>query len=175
MAKAMKKIADKEASEGIHFNIIEKSGKRMKAQLQKSNPTATPGCKKDECMGCREKEGGGGNCHKSNINYEIECQLCPKERRSVYIGETARNLFTRAQEHENSKDEDGFMNRHMRKCHEGEERKFSARVTHTNKDCLTRQVREGVLIRRSKKTLLNTKAEWFQPPLFRVQNEVIRD
>ena len=56
MAKAMKKIADKEASEGIHFNIIEKSGKRMKAQLQKSNPTATPGCKKDDVWDAEKRK-----------------------------------------------------------------------------------------------------------------------
>ena len=33
------------------------------------------------------------------MNYEIECKLCPEGRRPVYIGETARNLYTRAKEH----------------------------------------------------------------------------
>ena len=175
LAKAMREVAGREASEGIHFNIVEKCGVRIKSQLQKSNPTATPGCSKENCLGCREGKGEGGKCHKNNVNYEIECKLCPEEERSVYIGETARNLYTRALEHENNKEDEGFMNRHMRECHEGEERHFIAKVTHTNQDCLSRQTREGVLIRRSSRNLLNSKSEWFQPPLFRVQSEVVRE
>ena len=151
------------------------SGRRIKADLQKSNPTADPGCTKENCLACKEERGKGGKCHKGNINYEMECQLCPKENRSIYVGETSRNLYTRALEHLNCKEEDGFIGKHMRECHPGEEKCFTARVTHTNKDCLTRQVREGVLIRRSSKPLLNTKTEWFQPPIFKVQSEVIRE
>ena len=172
---AFSALADEEASNGIHFNIVEKSGMRIKSHLQKSNPTASPGCSKDNCLGCKEQRGKGGKCHKGNINYEVECQLCPKEQRSVYIGETARNMYTRTQEHENNKDPDSFMNKHMREHHEGEQRNFAARVTHTNKDCLSRQVREGVLIRRSERPLLNNKAEWFQPPLYRIHSEVLRE
>ena len=64
------------------------------------------------------------------------------------------------------------MNKHMKENHEGEVDNFTAKVTHVNKDSLTRQIREGVLIRRSKKTLMNSKTEWFQPPLYRVRNEI---
>ena len=67
------------------------------------------------------------------------------------------------------------MSKHYQEEHRGEEMKFKAKVTHTNRDCLTRQVREGVLIRRTTKPLLNSRTEWFQPPLFRVQSEVIRE
>ena len=67
------------------------------------------------------------------------------------------------------------MDKHFRDEHGGEEKQFTAKVTHTNKDCLTRQIREGVLIRRAEQTLLNSRTEWFQPPLFRVQSEVIRE
>jgi len=66
------------------------------------------------------------------------------------------------------------MNKHMREHHPGEERNFTAKVTHTSKDCLTRQIMEGVAITRSEKTLMNTKNEWFQPPLFKVQSEIVR-
>ena len=37
--------------------------------------------------------GGGGNCR---VNYELECQLCPQDNKTVYIGETGRNLYTRS-------------------------------------------------------------------------------
>ena len=174
LAKAMKEVADKEAAKGIHFNIVEMGGRRLKTELQKSNPTAKPGCTKADCMPCKDERGKGGKCHKANINYIIECMLCPPDKRSSYIGETSRNLYTRALEHQNSKEDEGFMNKHMKECHPGEERNFVARVTHTNKDCLTRQIREGSLISNSKVPLLNTKSEWFQPPLFKIQSEIVR-
>ena len=42
------------------------------------------------------------------------------------------------------------------------------------RDCLTRQVRENVLIRRSQVPVLNSKTEWHQPALYRIQLEVER-
>ena len=65
------------------------------------------------------------------------------------------------------------MRKHMEEKHLGKEEDFKARVTHTNKDCLTRQVREGVLIRRSKERLMNSRTEWFQPPLYRIRSELV--
>ena len=52
---------------------------------------------------------------------------------------------------------------------------FNAKVTGTFKDCLSRQVSEGVEIRRSNKIVLNTKSEWHQPALWRVQREILRE
>ena len=65
--------------------------------------------------------------------------------------------------------------KHEEECHEGQEVKFKATVTHSNRDCLSRQIREGVQIRRSSKPILNSRTEWFQPPLFRVLNNVVRE
>ena len=111
---------------------------------------------------------------RNNINYEIECQLCKNTTPTIYIGETARNLYTRGGEHlQRSEKEDSFMKKHMDERHVGEEKDFIAKVTHINKDCLTRQVREGVLIRRSMKEIMNSKTEWFQPPLYRIRNEIV--
>ena len=56
--------------------------------------------------------------------------------------------------------------------HRGQEPKYKARVTASTRDCLSRQVREAVLIRRSDKKILNGKSEWHQPALFRVQQEI---
>ena len=63
----------------------------------------------------------------------------------------------------------------MEEFHEGEEWKFAARVTHYNQDSLTRQIREGVLIRKAGSSTMNTKSEWFQPPLYKVDSHVIRE
>ena len=77
---------------------------------------------------------------------------------------------TKGQEAEGS-----FMRKHVEEFHDGEETSFEARVTHVNKDCMTRQIREGVLIKNSLVTNMNTKSEWFQPALYRVHSEVIRE
>ena len=117
------------------------------------------------------------------MNYEIECQLCPEGQRPVYIGETARNLYTRAKEHMNSGnrrttgEEEGtsFVHRHMEQYHRGSQSRFRAKVTKANNDSFSRQVREGVLIRRCRREMLNSKSEWFQPPIYRVRSEIVRE
>ena len=169
----MREVVSKEKKGEIHFKIIEMGGKTLKRELQKSNPTESPGCEEQECLGCRRKQGEGGQCHRNNVNYEIECRLCKDTKPTVYIGETSRNLYTRGGEHlQKRRDDDSFMKKHMEEKHAGEADDFTAKVTHSNKDSLTRQIREGVLIRRSKKELMNNKAEWFQPPLYRIRSEI---
>ena len=172
LAREMRDIADREAKYGIHFNIMEVGGRTLKSEIQRSNPTATPGCNKSDCLGCKEGRGKGGKCHKNNINYKVECQIC----KGVYIGETSKNLYTRTIQHCQNKDEKkSFMKKHSQEQHRGEEEKYTAKTTHTNKDCLTRQIREGVLIRRATQPILNSRNEWFQPPLFKLQSEVVRE
>ena len=165
----MRKVAQEANKEGIKFNVIESGGIRIKQILQKSNPTATPGCDKEDCLCCKEEKGGGGQCHRANINYEVICKLCPEETK--YIGESSKNLHTRMDQHQGR---EGFMRKHMEEKHSGQEANFKPRVTHVNKHCLTRQIREGVLIRHNKHSL-NSKSEWHLPAVFRVQNEIIRD
>ena len=182
LMKMMRKVADEEAKEGIRFKIVETGGRTLKSELQRSNPTKTPGCGDQMCVGCSEERGKGGDCRRNNVNYEIECRLCPEDDRPVYIGETSRNLFTRGKEHisnaqkkDDRSGESCFVRKHMKEYHEGSESEFLGRVTHSNKDSLSRQIREGVLIRRSGRRVMNTKAEWFQPPIYRVHNRIVRE
>ena len=182
LLKMMRQVAEEEAKEGIRFKVMEVGGKTVKRTLQRSNPTATPGCEDEDCIACKDERGKGGNCRRNNVNYEIECQLCPEGSRPVYIGETSRNLYTRAKEHMGSENREGtgdnescFVRNHMQQHHQGMESKFRAKVTKTNKDSFSRQIREGVLIRRSDREMLNSKSEWFQPPIFRVRSEIVRE
>ena len=183
LMKMMKKVAEEEAKEGIRFKIMEVGGRTIKRELQKSNPTATPGCTESDCIACNIERGKGGDCRKNNVNYEIECQLCPEGKRPVYIGETARNLYTRGKEHMNNSrnrettrdDGASFMHRHMEDHHKGLQKKFTGKVTKANTDSFSRQVREGVYIRRCRKEMLNSKSEWFQPPIYRVRSEIVRE
>ena len=67
-----------------------------------------------------------------------------------------------------------FMQKHQTRRHHGEPGSYAARVTGSYTDCLSRQVSEGVRIRRCNVEVLNSKTEWHQPPLWRVQNEIYR-
>ena len=151
--------------------------KTVKSILQKSNPTATVGCEEGDCLPCRPGRGEGGDCRRCGVNYSIECQLCPDGHKSLYHGETARNLYTRGIDHEQNyrtKQEKSFMLKHQDKEHQGSPGSYTAKVNATAKDCLTRQVREAVHLRRSSVPTLNGKTEWHQPALFRIQSEILR-
>ena len=150
--------------------------------MHKSVMHPATGCEDTECIACRDERGRGGNCRRNNVNYEIECELCPEGRRPVYIGETARNLYTRAKEHLGGEHREGteesdscFARKHMEQHHQGEESRFRAKVVRCNNDSMSRQVREGVMIRRSTREMLNSKSEWFQPPIYRIRSEVVRE
>ena len=58
------------------------------------------------------------------------------------------------------------MVKHQNREHHGDEASYKAKVTASARDCLTRQVREAVLIRRSQVPVLNSKTEWHQPALY---------
>ena len=99
LAQQLRKIADIEAEAGVRFKIVETGGNSVKSRIQKSNPTATEGCTNQQCVACKTEKGGGGDCRKGGITYEFECQLCPPDQKSLYIGESSRNLYTRGKEH----------------------------------------------------------------------------
>ena len=176
-SKALKEVAEKESEVGLKFKVVEGGGRTVKSIAQKSNPTASPGCGYPDCIACQGGQGSGGNCLRNNVQYEVRCGTCPEETPSVYIGETSRNLYTRAKEHQHKrkkKDEKSFMANHQAEKHQGESGHFQAKVIKSFQDCLTRQISEGVYIRRSEVQVLNTKSEWHQPSLWQVQSEVYR-
>ena len=163
----MRAIAENEAEAGVRFRIVETGGIAIKRMLQKSNPMGTVGCDEESCLPCRTGQGDGGNCRSCGINYQVECQLCPPDR----------NLYTRGAEHEDryvAADAKSFMHKHQVKEHSNVPGNYKAMVTGSANDCLTRQVREAVLIRRCQVPVLNSKTEWHQPGLYRIQNEIFR-
>jgi hypothetical protein len=70
---------------------------------------------------------------------------------------------------------ESFIKKHQLEKHDDLPADFSAKVTGSFQDCLTRQISEGIQIRRSDKTVLNSKSEWHQPPLWQVQSEIVRE
>ena len=174
----LRDVARSEAQPGMKFKIVEGGGRTVQSAVQNSNPTGGGGCQAGDCLACKGGRGAGGSCRKSNVLYEVACQLCPEDNAAVYLGETARNLYTRGREHSRNyskKDVESFMYKHQQNKHSGAEQDFAANVKSSFQDCLSRQIAEGVHIRRCKKEVLNTKAEWHQPALWRVRSELSRE
>ena len=172
----LREVAETEALPGLKFKIVEKGGRTVKRKVQIANPTASGSCQAGDCVAC--KGGRGTRCRKSNVLYEFACQMCPEDNQAVYLGETARNLYTRGREHSRNyqkSEGESFMHKHQQDRHFGAEADFQARIKSSFKDCLSRQVSEGVYIRRSEKETLNSKTEWHQPALWRVRSELSRE
>ena len=61
LTKQLKEVARNEAKQGIRFKIVETGGRTLKSELQRSNPTASPGCGQEGCIGCSASRGEGGD------------------------------------------------------------------------------------------------------------------
>ena len=93
----------------------------------------------------------------------------------MYYGESHRNLYTRGKEHENKlrrKDDSSFMLKHQLEKHNGDPVEFEMNVVWSFKDPLSRQITEAVLIKNHRGELLNSKSEFYQPPLVRIRSEI---
>ena len=126
LADILRKVVQAEKNQGLKFKIIETGGRTVKSLLQRYNPTATAGCFAGcfagDYIACKGGRGSGGHCRRNNVTYEIECGLCQGDEKSVYVGETARNLFTRRVEHVNTYEwekESSFLLKHQIEKHEG--------------------------------------------------------
>ena len=71
---------------------------------------------------------------------------------------------------------DSFMSKHQTEKHAGQQADFKGSVTGKFRDCLSRQVSEGVQIRRCAgfTNIMNSKSEWHQPTLWQVRSEIER-
>ena len=172
LAKMLKEIADQEPNAKQRFRIIEKGGPTIERSLMKPNPIGKEGCDKSDCIVCKQ---GGKLCHKGNVCYMMECKVEGCD--AGYDGETHRNAYTRGAEHMKKyekKDESSFIFKHQRDKHNSEPANFGMRVVGSFKDPLSRQVTEAVMIKNHQGTLLNSKAEFHQPSLVRVRQEIIQ-
>ena len=128
----------------MKYKIVESGGRTVKSKLQKSNPTATPGCDNADCLACAGGRWSGGLCLKSNVQYEMQRELCPDTNKCMYIGESSQNLYTRAKEHigkynSRKRCHDSFIKKHQDEKHQGRQAQFQAKTTEVFKDCLERQ------------------------------------
>ena len=151
---------------GLKIRIVERAGRSVKSLLQRSDPFRVSSCSRGDCFVCTSD--GKGNCRAKGVTYEVCCVPCskmPSPCRCKYIGETARNAYSRGKEHLS-----GLMNRskssvlwdHCKEVHNGSIVDFKMSVIKRYKnDAMMRQIMEAVTIESSNQVeLLNTKQEW---------------
>ena len=152
----LKSKFEKEITKSIYkIRVVELSGKSLKSQLQRSNPTRNKECRREECAVC--SSGGKGPCDMSGVTYEIKCDCG-----DMYIGQTSRNAYARGQEHFNDlrNKSGGTLWKHCTEKHDSEEKRFIMNVTGRYRDdCMLRQLSEAVRIQQERPTL-NSKDEW---------------
>ena len=163
--KYIKTIEDAKAK----IAVAEVPGMSIKRRLQKSDPFEDKKCiDKERCMVC---EGKGGKCRRTGVTYEVKCRKCEE----IYIGETARNAYTRGLEHKKDidmKNKDSPLNTHNMEKHDGNNREgFEMRVTGVyDGDATKRQVSEAVRIQHAReKGIMNRQDEWRQVKLPRIE------
>ena len=181
---------------GWRIKIAERGGQKISSRLVK-DPWTGP-CVKDECLVCRSAETrsdrkNSGPCTQNGCCYRIECRnyrekgpdtLSPNATDdriaignpmvSYYVGETARNSYTRSIEHQEAVKKlqtNNALRKHALEYHDGREITLDMWVTSIHKDPLTRQIQEGVSIVAGEKhkrdselphLLLNSKTEYLQ-------------
>ena len=125
-SQLQKKYQGEIRNQGYKIKVVEKTGTTLKKVRQKSNPFKQQRCGRENCLVC--KQAGRGPCNAHGVTYEIECQECE----SKYVGETARNAYTRGTEHAGgleNRDEKSALWRHCVEKHGKERQKFKMSVT----------------------------------------------
>ena len=148
---------------GLRIRVVERTGRTLKSELQRSNPFKTGNCGRADCFVCTTTR--KGNCQTESITYSIGCrgENCT---RNVYKGETASNAYTRGREHLKNlaarNIDQSPLWRHCVDEHAGEIQGFDMRVTGSYRnDSMIRQITEAVQIERTNTdTLMNDRAEW---------------
>ena len=140
----------------LKIKVVEKSGKLLKRYLTRSDPFKLLNCESEECYVC--KVNPTLNCKTRDAVYEIKC-TCGEN----YIGETARSLGERCNEHIKKlerKESTSVFHQHMIEKHSGTEQSLSIQLLGTcPNDAMLRQVTEATYIHMNNPEL-NAKEEW---------------
>ena len=154
----------------VKVAVAEVPGRSVKRRLQRSDPFRSEKCEDPgRCMVC---EGKKGRCRSTGVTYEVRCKRCDDK----YIGETARNAYTRGMEHrdgiEKRSKESPFHVHNMEK-HGGVSEGaagYEMKVTGVfGGDATKRQVAEAVRIQHARGELINRQDEWRQVKLPRIE------
>ena len=153
------------------MKIVERAGTSLEKILHKSNPWAGSSCDRKDCLPCDSKsssEEQPKSCFKRNAVYQISCQTCEQQnKKSSYIGETARSCYERGKEHCEARmdyKKDSHMLKHILLHHremDPDTVKFKMKPIKFHKSAFERQIHESVLIQAHKDhILMNSKSEY---------------
>ena len=146
----------------MKVKVVERTGKTLKSQLQRSNPFKENQCGREDCFICTTTT--KGNCNAESITYKIECEGGDCTR--TYKGETSGNGYTRGKEHLDNLAAEDIKNSSLWKhClieHGGVKQEFRMSVTGTfRNDAMLRQITEAVQIDKTDpENRINDRAEW---------------
>ena len=154
------KMQNEVKRQGFKIKIVEQAGTSLKRLLQRSDPLRHTSCDREDCLVCTGGDGKNA-CDTNNVTYEIKCEKCG----DIYVGETARNAYTRGKEHLKlleGRKEGSVLWRHCREKHEEERQLFNMKVTGSYRnDSMTRQIAEAVRMKNvPPERLMNNKTEW---------------
>ena len=153
---------------GLRIKLVERTGRTLKSELQRSNPFRKDNCERNDCFVCTTT--GKGNCEAESVTYALKCkgESC---LRKMYKGETASNGYTRGVEHlgklaARNIDQSPLW-RHCVDEHRGEVQAFEMSITGVYRnDAMIRQITEAVQIENTDvNILMNDRAEWNMTPL----------
>ena len=196
----MVREAENELAEytGFKMKHVEKSGTKIQFMFPTEDLKRTP-CMRQNCPICKYPEHLWENCFAHNIVYTATCSVCnpeileppgknkgkgpssqKKQMKGLYIGETARSLCERANEHLDKArniSEDSMIVRHWLQEHAGDENmpQFFFKVISRHTSPLSRQVEEAILISTSEAELINNKEEMIHNSLPRLSFEGMRE
>ena len=149
---------------GWKYQVVERGGRQLRDLLTKSNLFSKEKCSRSYCMACRDM-GKPFDCRRRGPVYITSCTECCDSQgkpRASYVGESARSMHERYNEHIDDADSElrnSHMYKHWTVHHQGTETRFKVEVIGFYKTALERQVAEGVMIDSSgAEKLLNSKA-----------------
>ena len=154
------------------MRVVEGGGRSLKSILQKSDPNPPVPCSHQNCPICIS--GKLGICSiPGGVNYAIICVTCRLAGTDfVYYGESSKCIRIRYLQHLADlfkRNSSKPLWKHACKQHDGVEPVFELVINQFTSDCLTRLIREGVLISSAGlATLMNSRSEWKQPGVGRV-------
>ena len=133
-------------------------------------------CGRADCRTCKQNDERKVDCFASSVVYQSSCEICHppgREKESAkkkesgagtYTGETSRSMFERVREHFDAKEslkKDSHMVKHWFTSHPTLDiaLPFRFKIIGKYKDCLTRQLKEAVILGK-KPDSLNSKGEF---------------
>ena len=162
------------SEDGWKIKVLEKPGTPLMNQFLKTFEMEQ-GCYRGKTCVCK---GTGTLCMISNVVYKGTCKWCKQHgmdlSAATYIGETARQLGTRSQEHINNARLlrlDSFIMSHWMDVHSTESSppEFEFVILSKHKEPLSRQVTEAVFIR--EEGALNKRKEFSVNELIRMEGK----